>query len=42
LKKSQSNMQRFSAQHKNKKASVYPDSFDNARINRIARKIVNG
>ncbi len=42
LKKSQSNMQRFSAQHKNKKASVYSTSFDNARINRIARKIVNG
>ena len=42
LKKSQSNMKRFSAQHKNKKASVYSTSFDNARINRIARKIVNG
>lgn len=42
LRKVQSNMQRFSAQHKNKKASVYSTSFDNARINRIARNIVNG
>lgn len=40
--KSQSNMQRFSAQHKNKKASVYASSFDNDKINRIARNIVNG